>query len=80
MKDKNNNSKASNTFYDYIRKNIIEDDEIKVTFDVTFLYLDIPLVITLNVIKNYIKNNDKTLDWKTFSITSIIFIKTLSFL
>ena len=37
---------------------LIEDDEIMVSFDVTFLYTNIAIIDTLNIIKNYVTNND----------------------
>ena len=37
----------------------IEDDEIMVSFDVTSLYTNIPIIDSLNIIKNYINNDDQ---------------------
>ena len=56
VKDKNNNTKNSTTFFNYIRNVPIEDYEIMVSFDVTSLYTSIPIIDTLNVIKDYINN------------------------
>ena len=52
--DENNSSKNSTTFSNYIRNVPIEDDEIMVSFDVTSLYTNIPLIDTLNIIKDYV--------------------------
>ena len=59
VKDENNNAKNSTTFSNYIRNFPIEDDEIMVSFDVTSLYLNIPIIDTLNIIKNYVNNDDQ---------------------
>ena len=58
VKDKNNNAKNSTTFSNYIRNVSIEDDEIMVSFDVTSLYMNTPIVDTLNIIKDYVNNDD----------------------
>ena len=44
VRDENNNAKNSTTFSNYIRNVPIEDDEIMVSFDVSSLYMNIPLV------------------------------------
>ena len=49
VKDENNNAKNSTTFSNYIIFPI-EDDEIMVSFDVTSLYTNIPIIDTLNII------------------------------
>ena len=36
-----------------------EHDQIMVLFDVTSLYMNIPVIYTLNVIKDYVNNNDQ---------------------
>ena len=59
VKDENNNTKNSTTFSDYIRNVPIEDDEIMVSFEVTSLYTNIPIIDTLNIIKNYVHNDDQ---------------------
>ena len=46
-------------FFDYIRNGPIEDDEIMVSFDVTFLYMNIPIIDTLNIMKDYVNNDDQ---------------------
>ena len=56
--DENNNAKNSTTFSNYII-NPTEDDEIMVSFDVTSLYTNILIIDTLNIIKNYVNNNDQ---------------------
>ena len=58
-KDENNNAKNSTTFSNYIRNASIEDDEIMVSFDVTSLYINIPIIDTLNIIKDYINNDNQ---------------------
>ena len=59
VKDKNNNAKNSTTFSNYIRNVPIEDNEIMVSFDVISLYTNIPLIDTLNTIKDYVNNDDQ---------------------
>ena len=58
-KDENNNAKNSTTFSNYIRNVPIEDDEIMVSFDVTSLYTNIPIIDTLNIIKDSVNNDDQ---------------------
>ena len=48
VKDENNNAKNSTTFSNYSRNVPIEDDKIMVSFDVTPLYTNIPIIDTLN--------------------------------
>ena len=64
VRDENNNAKNSTTFSNYIRNVPIEDDEIMVSFDVTFLCPNIPIIDTLNIIKDNI-NNDNQFTRKT---------------
>ena len=129
VKDENNNAKNSTTLSNYIRNVPIEDAEIMVSFDVTSLCMNIALTDTLNIIKDYVNDDQFTRKtaipqdgffdlvnseifmqsyertaistalysakfgsnlsmafilflnvrtWKTFSITSTIFIKILS--
>ena len=59
VRDENNNAKNSTTFSNYIRNVPIEDDEIMVSFDVTSLYMNIPIIDTLNIIKDYVSNDDQ---------------------
>ena len=59
VKDENNNAKKSTTFSNYIRNVSIEDIEIMVSFDVTSLYTNIPIIDTLNTIKDYVNNDDQ---------------------
>ena len=59
VKDENTNAKNSITFSNYIRNDPIEDDEITVSFDVTSLYTNIPIIDTLNIIKDYVNNDDQ---------------------
>ena len=44
---------------DYIRNVPIEDDEIMVSFDVTSFYTNTPIIDMLNIIKDYVNNDDK---------------------
>ena len=59
VRDENNNAKNSTTFSNYIRNVPIEDDEIMVSFDVTSLYTNIPIIDTLNIIKDYVNSDDQ---------------------
>ena len=59
LKHENNNAKNSNTFSNYVRNAPIEDDKIMVSFDVTSLYMNIPLIDTLNIIKDYVHSDDQ---------------------
>ena len=54
VKDKNNNAKNSTTFSKYIRNVPIEDGDIMVSFEVTLLYTNIPIIDTFNVIKDFL--------------------------
>ena len=58
-KDENSNAKNSTTFSNYIGNVPIEDDEIMVSFDVTSLYTNISIIDTLNIIKDYVNNDDQ---------------------
>ena len=58
VKDENNNAKNSTTFSDYIRNVPTEDEKIMVSFDVTSLYTNVPILDTLNIIKDYVNNDD----------------------
>ena len=51
-------AKNSTTFSNYIRNVPIEDDEIIVSFDVTSLYMNIPIIDKLNITKDYVNNDD----------------------
>ena len=46
-------------FSNYIRSVPIEDDEIMVSFDVTALYKNIPIIDTLYIIKDSVNNDDQ---------------------
>ena len=59
VRDENNNAKNSNMFSNYIRNVPIEDDEIMVSFDVTSLNANIPIIDMLNIIKDYVNNDDQ---------------------
>ena len=58
-KDENNNSKNSTTCSNYIRNVSIEYDKIMVSFDVTSLYTNISIIDKLNIIKDYVNNDDQ---------------------
>ena len=47
VKDENNNAYNSTMYSKYIRNVLIEDDEIMVSFDVTSVYMNIPIIDTL---------------------------------
>ena len=49
----------STTFSNYIRNVPTEDDEIMLSFDVTCLYTNSPIIDTLNIIKDYVDNDDQ---------------------
>ena len=59
VKDENNNAKNSTAFSNYIRNVPIEDDEVMVPFDITSLYTNIPIIDTLNIIKDYVNHDDQ---------------------
>ena len=59
VKYENDNAKSYTTFSNYIKNVLIEDDEIMVSFDVTFLYTNISIIGTLNIIKDYVNNDDQ---------------------
>ena len=46
-------------FPNYISNAPIEVDEIIISFDVTSLYMNIPITDTLNKIKDYVNNDDQ---------------------
>ena len=59
VRDENNNAKNSTTFSHYIRNVPIEDDEIMVSFDVTSLYTNNPIMDALNIIKDCVNSDDQ---------------------
>ena len=59
VKDENNNTKNSTKLSNYIRNVPLEDDEIMVSFDFTSLYTNTPIIDTLNIIKEYVSNDDQ---------------------
>ena len=63
VKYENNIFKNSTTFSNFIRNVHIEDDEIMVLFGVTSLYTNFPIIDKLNIIKNYV--NDDQCNRKT---------------
>ena len=60
IQDENNNTKNSTTFSNYIRNVPLEDEEIMVSFDVTSLYTNIPMIDTLSIIKDYVNDDQFT--------------------
>ena len=58
VKDEINNTKNSTTFSNYIRNVPNEDDKTVVSFDVTSLHTNITAIDTLNIIKDYVNNDD----------------------
>ena len=58
VKDENNSIKDATTFSKHIINVPIEDDEIMTSFDVTSLYTNIPIIDSLNIIKDYVNNDD----------------------
>ena len=81
VKDENNKAKNSTTFSNYIRNVTIKDDEIMVSFDVIPLYRNIPITDMLNIIKDYVNNDeiirrttiplDKFLDLANLVLTTV---------
>ena len=59
VKDENNNAKNSSALSNYIRYVPIQDDKIIVSFYVTSLYTNILMIDTLNVIKDYVNDDDQ---------------------
>ena len=55
VKDENKNAEFSN----YIRNVPVEEDEIMASLEVIFLYTNIPTIDTLNIIKDYVNNEDQ---------------------
>ena len=72
VQDENNNFKNSTTFSNYIRNVAIEDDEIIISFDVTSLYTNIPIIDTLNIIKDYVNNDDQFTRKRLYLKTSFL--------
>ena len=79
VKDENNNAKNCTTFSNYIRN---EDDEIKVSFDLTSSYTNILIINTLHKVKYYV-NNDYQFTTKTtipqdkfLDLVSVVLITT----
>ena len=52
VKDEYNNANSSTLFSNYIKSVPIKYDKIMVSIDVTFLYTNIPIIDTLNIIKD----------------------------
>ena len=58
VEDENDNVKNSTTFSNYVKNVPIEDDE-TISFDVTSLYTNVPIIDMLNIIKDYVTNDDQ---------------------
>ena len=59
FKIKNDNAKNSTKFSNYIRNVFIRNDKTMTSSDITFLYTNIPIIDTSNIIKEHVKNNDQ---------------------
>ena len=59
VKDENNNAMNSTTFSNSIRDFSIKYGEIMVLLDVISLDSNIPIIDTLNIIKDYVDNDDQ---------------------
>ena len=59
VKDEGYNTKNSITFSNYIINVSIEDGKIMVSFDITFLYTNIPMSDALSIVKDYVNNDDQ---------------------
>ena len=58
VKYANNNTKNPTTFSNYFRNIPIKNGEIMVSFDVTSLYTNLPVINRSSIIKDYINNDD----------------------
>ena len=58
-KDENKNAKNSTTTSNNIRNIPIEDDQIMVSFDFITLYTNFPIIDMLNIINDYVHNDDQ---------------------
>ena len=68
--------KNSTTFSNYIRNVTIKDDEIMVSFDVIPLYRNIPITDMLNIIKDYV-NNDEIIGRTTIPLDKFLDLANL---
>ena len=59
FKYENSNSRNFTTFSNYIRNTPIEDNQIMLSFDVTSLQTNIPIIDTQNIIKNHVNSADQ---------------------
>ena len=59
VKDENNNSKNSTALSNSSKNFAIEDDKIMVSFGVTSLDTNIPIIDRLNIIKDRVNNDDQ---------------------
>ena len=59
VKDENNIGQNSTTFSNFIRNDPSEDDEIMLSFDVTFVYANILLMMMINLLEKrlYLKTS-----------------------
>lgn len=60
LKDQNNNARNSTTFSNYIRNLPIEDEEIMISLDITFLYTNISIADRSNKIKDASNDDQAT--------------------
>ena len=58
VKYENDNAKTSAMLSNYIRNVPIVDDKVTVSFNVTSLYTNIPIIDMLNIFKDYVNNDD----------------------
>ena len=68
LKIYNNNARNSTTFFNYIRNIAIEDDKAMVLHDITSLYTNIPIIHTVNILKDYVNNDDDPFAWKRMNV------------
>ena len=59
VKDKDTNGKNFSTFFNYIRNVATEVEEIMVSFGVTSLCANVPILDTLDRIKDYVNNDNQ---------------------
>ena len=58
VKGQKNNAKSSITFCNNIGNVSIEDYKVMVSFNITFFYTTIPIIDKLNLVKDYVNNDD----------------------
>ena len=80
LKIYNNNARNSTTFFNYIRNIAIEDDKTMVLHDITSLYTNIPIIHTVNILKDYVNNDDDPFAWKRLYIQTNFLLLILIFM